>query len=254
SRPLSRRAVPLAQPAAGARPDPVRVPAVSQALRRDRADRQPRGRRRRSARAAGRDHRWPGRGAPPAVLPARHPVPRSLQQVGAESGRPGADARGGPVRSPGNEGDPGAGLRRGPGHLGREAGPLSQPGRGPGALSGPPGRRLQRAVGIAARSAPSSKASWRARTASSVYLSSITHDTAISDVEIIWMLMRSRDSVWNIRAATPEWLRMPTPTIETLATRSSWVTPSAPMRPAASDRTATAFSRSVRGSVNEMSV
>ena len=66
------------------------------------------------------------------------------------------------------------------------------------------------------------------RTASSAYLSSITQETAISEVEIIWMLMPSRDSAVNIVAATPEWLRMPTPTMETLATRSSCTVLSAP--------------------------
>src|SRR5207253_1681311 len=62
-------------------------------------------------------------------------------------------------------------------------------------------------------SRPSSKASCSARTASSAYLSSITQETAISEVEIIWMLMPSLESAENIRAATPEWLRMPTPTM-----------------------------------------
>src|SRR5206468_877027 len=53
---------------------------------------------------------------------------------------------------------------------------------------------------------PTSKASWRARTASSVYLSSMTHEMAISEVEIIWMLMPSLARVVNIREATPAWL------------------------------------------------
>src|SRR5439155_12417228 len=61
---------------------------------------------------------------------------------------------------------------------------------------------------------PTSKASWRARTASSVYLSSMTHEMAISEVEIIWMLMPSLARVVNIREATPAWLRMPTPRSE----------------------------------------
>src|SRR5438046_2681269 len=56
---------------------------------------------------------------------------------------------------------------------------------------------------------PTSKASWRARTASSAYLSSMTHEIAISEVEIIWMLIPSLESVANIFAATPPWLRMP---------------------------------------------
>src|SRR5205823_13935805 len=87
-----------------------------------------------------------------------------------------------------------------------------------------------RRLAAAHRLAPlaTSNASCRLRTASSAYLSSITHDTAISDVEIIWMLMPSFDSAPNMTAATPEWLRMPTPTMETLATRSSCTTFSAP--------------------------
>src|SRR5262249_33943486 len=104
------------------------------------------------------------------------------------------------------------------------------------------------------RSPPSAKASGKARTASSVYLSSITHETAISDVEIIWMLIPSVDIARNIRAATPAWLRMPTPTMETLATRSSAVTPSAPISRASPARTFSARCRSVRGNVKEMSV
>src|SRR5262249_21011346 len=75
---------------------------------------------------------------------------------------------------------------------------------------------------------PTSNVSCSARTASSAYLSSITHETAISEVEIIWMLMPSRAIVPNMREATPEWLRMPTPTIETFAMRSSCTTPWAP--------------------------
>jgi hypothetical protein len=82
----------------------------------------------------------------------------------------------------------------------------------------------------------------------------MTQETAISEVEIIWMLMPSRESVSNMRAATPEWLRMPTPTMETLATRSSAVTPSAPMSRAMEASTLAARVRSARGSVNEMSV
>src|SRR5205809_70349 len=92
----------------------------------------------------------------------------------------------------------------------------------------------------ASRSRPSAKVSWSARTASSAYLSSMTHDTAISDVEIIWMLIPSRASAANIWEATPEWLRIPTPTMETLATRSSWTIPRAPISRATSDSSATA--------------
>src|SRR5205823_1484672 len=82
---------------------------------------------------------------------------------------------------------------------------LRQPPAGPSARAGLEGSR------------PSSNVSCRERTASSAYLSSITQDTAISEVEIIWMLMPSLESAANMRAATPEWLRMPTPTMETLA-------------------------------------
>src|SRR5437879_12410438 len=87
--------------------------------------------------------------------------------------------------------------------------------------------RLARAHRVTPRA--TSNASCRLRTASSAYLSSITHDTAISDVEIIWMLMPSRASVANIVDATPEWLRIPTPTIENLATRSLCTIPRAPI-------------------------
>ena len=68
----------------------------------------------------------------------------------------------------------------------------------------------------------------------------MTQEMAISEVEIIWMLMPSRARAENIRAATPAWLRMPTPTMETLATRSSCTTPWAPTWRAASSRAATA--------------
>ena len=58
----------------------------------------------------------------------------------------------------------------------------------------------------------------------------ITQESLISDVEIISMLTRSRESASNIFAATPEWLRIPMPTIESLAIPSSVVTSPAPMR------------------------
>jgi hypothetical protein len=78
----------------------------------------------------------------------------------------------------------------------------------------------------------------RAKTARSI--ASQAQDTAISDVEIIWMLMPSLERTPNIREATPEWLRIPTPTMETLATRSSWTTPCASIVRATSSRAATA--------------
>jgi hypothetical protein len=82
----------------------------------------------------------------------------------------------------------------------------------------------------------------------------MTHEIAISEVEIIWRLIPSLASVVNIFTATPEWLRMPTPTIETFATRSSWTTPRAPMDRATSSSAATARVWSPRGRVNDMSV
>src|SRR5262245_55513426 len=106
----------------------------------------------------------------------------------------------------------------------------------------------------ACRSWPSAKVSCSARTASSAYLSSMTHDTAISDVEIIWMLMPSRASAANIWEATPEWLRIPTPMMETLARRSSCTTPWAPTLRPMSCSAPTARAWSPRGSVNDMSV
>ena len=73
------------------------------------------------------------------------------------------------------------------------------------------------------------KASCSARTASSTYLASTTTEILISEVEIIWMLMPSAASTSNMRAATPAWLRMPRPTIDTLATFGSLATPAAPI-------------------------
>ena len=55
-----------------------------------------------------------------------------------------------------------------------------------------------------------------ARIACSPLARSMTTEILISLVEIMSMLTFSRASVSNIFAATPEWLRMPTPTIESL--------------------------------------
>ncbi len=60
-----------------------------------------------------------------------------------------------------------------------------------------------------------------ARTASSMYFSSISTEILISEVEIIWMLMPSSDSVRNILLATPTCERMPTPTTDTFDTFGS---------------------------------
>ena len=58
------------------------------------------------------------------------------------------------------------------------------------------------------------------------------HETLISEVETIIMLMPSLARIWNMVEAMPGWLRMPTPTMETLAMSRSPVTASAPISPA----------------------
>src|SRR5207244_11439504 len=115
-------------------------------------------------------------------------------------------------------------------------------------LEGLAGTEEDRRLAAAHRLAPlaTSNASCRVRTASSAYLSSMTHETAISDVEIIWMLMPSRASVANIVEATPEWLRIPTPTIDPLETRASESTPCAPTLAATPCSAATARWKSPR--------
>ena len=67
------------------------------------------------------------------------------------------------------------------------------------------------------------------RVASSKYFSSISTETLISEVEIIWMLMFSDASAWNIHAAMLTCERMPKPSIDTLHTASSPLTSAAPM-------------------------
>src|SRR5207244_1234515 len=123
-------------------------------------------------------------------------------------------------------------------------------------LEGLAGTEEDRRLAAAHRLAPlaTSNASCRVRTASSAYLSSMTHETAISDVEIIWMLMPSRASVANIVEATPEWLRIPTPTIDPLETRASCTIPRAPISRTTSESSATARAWSPRGKVKDMSV
>ena len=66
--------------------------------------------------------------------------------------------------------------------------------------------------------------------------------------------MPSRASAANIFDATPEWLRIPTPTMETLATRSSCSIPRAPTSRATPSSRTTARAWSLRGSVKDMSV
>src|SRR5260370_28260449 len=75
---------------------------------------------------------------------------------------------------------------------------------------------------------PLINASCSARIASSPYFELTTTETVISEVEIISILIRSFASTWNILAATPACVRIPTPTTETLATWSLCRTPAAP--------------------------
>src|SRR6476659_1602773 len=58
----------------------------------------------------------------------------------------------------------------------------------------------------------------RVRTASSVYSASISSENLISEVVMARMLTPRAASALNARAATPAWLRMPTPITDTLAT------------------------------------
>ena len=57
--------------------------------------------------------------------------------------------------------------------------------------------------------------------ASSPYFELTTTETLISEVAIISILIRSSASTRNMVAATPAWLRIPSPTMETFATGSS---------------------------------
>ena len=101
---------------------------------------------------------------------------------------------------------------------------------------------------------PSPKPSWSTRTASSWYFAAITHETLISLVEMASMLMPSFARRRNIREAMPAWLRIPSPTMLTLAMSSSEVTPLAPISRATCSAISRAFWASVRGTVNVRSV
>src|SRR4030095_1900197 len=91
-----------------------------------------------------------------------------------------------------------------------DEGPRSEgPEQNDGERGGPPA--AHRPAAASDRSSP--KAEWSARTARSAYLAATTQDTLISEVEMLWMLMPSLPSTSNIRAATPEWFRIPTPTM-----------------------------------------
>src|SRR5438132_7650306 len=98
------------------------------------------------------------------------------------------------------------------------------------------------------------KASCSARTASSVYLASMTTEILISEVEIIWMLIPSLARTSNMRAAMPACVRIPMPTIDTLATSSWPATPCAPISRAVASRSPFALSKSPRDTVKVRSV
>src|SRR6266403_2048589 len=97
-------------------------------------------------------------------------------------------------------------------------------------------------------------ASCSARTASSVYLASMTTEILISEVEIIWMLIPSLESTSNMRDAMPACVRIPMPTIDTLATSSWPATPCAPISRAVASRSPFALSKSPRDTVKVRSV
>ncbi len=82
----------------------------------------------------------------------------------------------------------------------------------------------------------------------------MTQEILISLVEIIMILILSFDRAANIRAATPEWVRIPTPTIETLAMFSVNCTSRAPISRAILRAISTAFLASPFGTVKEISV
>ena len=58
-------------------------------------------------------------------------------------------------------------------------------------------------------------------TAAGTWSAAITQEILIGEVEIISMLIPFSPRVWKTFAATPGWLRIPAPTIETLPIRSS---------------------------------
>ena len=68
------------------------------------------------------------------------------------------------------------------------------------------------------------------------------------------MFTPSSASTWNIFAATPAWLRMPTPTMDTLAMSSSCSTLPAPICFASLRTQSSVFSRSIRPTVKARSV
>src|SRR5262245_2401930 len=97
-------------------------------------------------------------------------------------------------------------------------------------------------------------ASWRVRTPSSVYFSSITREILISEVEIIWMFTPSLANTEKVLAAIPAWERMPTPMMETFAIFSSESIFFAPISLATPSMIFRAFFRSALGTVKVRSV
>ncbi len=126
--------------------------------------------------------------------PPRPPESRARRARGAWSSRPRPWRRG---RRPCS--------RRPPSPTGRRAGRCSVP------------------VGSSRRTAssPRSNAWCRAFTAAGTSAASITQEILIGEVEIISMLIPLSPSIWKTFAATPGWLRIPAPTIDTLPIRSS---------------------------------
>ncbi len=76
----------------------------------------------------------------------------------------------------------------------------------------------------------------------------------ISLVVIIWRLIPAAASASNMAVATPVWVRIPIPTTETLATSASWVTPEAPISPAAASAVRSVSARSPLATVKLTSV
>src|SRR5262249_27283933 len=90
--------------------------------------------------------------------------------------------------------------------------------------------------------------------ACSPFARSTTTEILISLVEIISMFTPSRASVSNILPATPVWLFMPTPTIESLPILSVAMTLPKPISFFRPSMTFCALSRSAFSTVNERSV
>src|SRR5215212_6842979 len=99
-------------------------------------------------------------------------------------------------------------------------------------------------------SSPSSNAVWSASTACGTWSARITQEILIGEVEIISMLILFSPSTRKTLAATPGWLRIPAPTIETLPI--DWSV-SMPISESSSRIASTAASRSSASTVNDRS-